>query len=274
MSASTALHSAIYPGRVTHQRLQPLRHRLGYRMVSFLFDLDELPALHQASRWFSLGRFNLFSLHPADHDPEGHASLRAAVADWLSQAGLQADGRVLLLTMPRVLGLAFNPLSVYFCHDAAGALRVVIYEVNNTFGDRHRYLVEVEDAQSDGSHVRQACDKAMHVSPFMPMAMRYRFALQAPDRQRAGLDLGVSVWSAGEPGAPAPCHLHAALRAQRRDWSDAELLRAAWRHPLLALQVLGAIHWEAWKLWRKGLPFFRRPEPVRPTSTVVLVHHP
>ena len=264
-------NSALYAGAVMHQRLRPLRHRLRYRVFSLLVDLDELPALDRRLRFFSVNRFNLFSLHERDYasgraqavDMRAAEGLRAEIDARLASAGLAADGPILLLTMPRILGYAFNPLSVYFCHDAAGRLRVVLYEVNNTFGERHGYLVEVAPDEADGARVVQQCAKAMHVSPFLPLALRYDFKIEAPAADRARLAIGVRV------GDEAGAILAATLHARREALSDRALLRVFATHPLLTLKVIGAIHWEALRLWLKGARVFRKPAPPAQEVSVV-----
>jgi DUF1365 family protein len=161
--------------------------------------------------------------------------------------------------MPRVLGTLFNPLSLFWCHDAAGSLRAVLYEVNNTFGQRHSYLIPVTE---DAVPVRQECDKAFYVSPFMDMGLRYRFRLLPPAERVA-----VAIEVRDADGTV----LTAALTARRRELSDAALLAGFARHPLLGAQVLGAIHWEAAKLWRKGLRTRARPAP--PPAPISIITH-
>lgn len=250
---TTQSHSALYAGMVMHQRLRPLRHSLRYRMFCLVLDLDELPALHQRLKLFSLNRFNLFSLHEQDHGaPEG-MSLRAHIAAQLAAAGVKAGGPVRLLAMPRVLGHAFNPLSIYFCDDREGALAAVIYEVRNTFGERHRYVVEVSPGQAQAQTLRHACAKRFHVSPFMDMGLTYHFTLTPPLAQREGLNVAINTVDANGPV------LKAILAGQRQALDDRSLLKAFLTHPLLGLKVLGAIHWEALRMLLKGAPFRRHP---------------
>ncbi len=262
--------SALYVGSVMHQRLRPRRHRLAYRMYSLLLDIDELPTLAARLRLFSLGRFNLFAFHPGDHGDGSATPLRAQVEARLRAAGLPAGGAIRLLAMPRLLGHVFNPLSVWFCHapagaPQAGALQAIIYEVNNTFGERHSYLIPVDPAGPAGDPGRQAvisqrCDKAMHVSPFMGMAMQYAFRVQPPGD---ALSVGVSVHDA--EGAV----LNARLDGQRRALTDGALLRLFFGHPLLTLKVVAAIHWEALRLWIKGVPLHTHPATPVPALTIV-----
>ncbi|MGC8475974.1 MAG: DUF1365 domain-containing protein [Acetobacteraceae bacterium] len=250
--------SAIYAGSVVHTRLRPVRHRLRRRMFSLLLDLDEIPALSARLRWFSAERFNLFGFFARDHLAGGAVPLRAQVETALARAGINtAGGRILLLAMPRVLGFAFNPLSLFWCYGADGRLRAVLYEVHNTFGQRHSYLIPVA---GDSGPVRQECAKRFHVSPFMDMGLRYRFRLAGPE---ARLAVAIDVRDA------AGTVMTAALSARRQALTDAALLAGFLRHPLLAAEVLGAIHWEAAKLWRKGLRIRRSPPP--PSEPISIV---
>ncbi len=241
--------SGLYQGLVVHQRLRPRRHRLRYRIFQLLLDLDELHALDAGLRLFGHNRPRLVSFHDKDHGPGDGRPLRSYVEAELGKAGIDLEGgRIRLLCMPRVLGQAFNPLSLYFCHHRSGALLAILYEVNNTFGERHSYLIPVEGAA--GGVVRQACDKGFYVSPFQDMAMRYAFAVRLP-----GDDLFVAVDSSDAQGPM----LHAAFTARRTELSDAAILSAFAGAPLLMLKVMAAIHWEALRIWLKGGRFHARP---------------
>ncbi len=252
---------ALYTGRVTHQRLRPMRHRLGYRMYSLLVDLDQLPALAGRLRLFSLNRFNLFSLHERDYGA-GAGSLRAHVEAQLLAGGFVPGGRVQLLAMPRILGYAFNPLSVYFCHAPGGALQAVLYEVNNTFGERHSYLLAVDPHEQQGGRVQQQCHKQLHVSPFLDLDMRYAFRVEPP---RGGADLSLSIDAADAQGPVLVAH----YAACGQPLTDAALARVFVSHPLLTLKVIVAIHWQALRLWCKGARLRRLPAaPAQPITIV------
>jgi DUF1365 family protein len=263
MTADSGSRSALYSGWVTHQRLRPRHHRLRYRVFSLLLDIDELPALPRRLRLFSLNRFNLFSLHERDHG-DGASSLRAHVDRELQAAGLPIGGAIRLLTMPRILGYAFNPLSVYFCHAIDGELAAILYEVNNTFGERHSYLIEVHGDGRRGGPIAQRCAKRLHVSPFMPLAeMHYDFRIAAPQSESQRLHVGVTASDADGP------LLQAGFVAERRTLSDRALAKTVLTHPLLTLRVMAAIHWEALRLLAKGLRIVPKPAPPAHPITVV-----
>ncbi|MEJ8851585.1 DUF1365 domain-containing protein [Variovorax rhizosphaerae] len=253
--------SALYTGSVMHQRLRPRRHRLRYRVFSLLVDLDELPALSRRLRLFSLNRFNLFSLHERDYgDGRG---LREHIDCKLREAGMSEGGPVSLLTMPRILGYAFNPLSVYFCHRPDGALLAILYEVNNTFGERHSYLLPIAPEDAGNERITQTCAKALHVSPFLGLQMHYEFRVKVPCEARPDLDIGISATDADGTV------LVARLDAKREPLRDTALARIFLSHPLLTLKVIAAIHWEALRLWLKGIPLHTHPGAPRSSAPLV-----
>jgi DUF1365 family protein len=242
--------SSIYTGTVVHQRLRPIRHRLRYRIFYLLLDLDELPALAARLRLFSQDRFNLFAFHQRDHGGQRPDGLRNWVEHHLAEAGIGGlCGAIKILCMPRILGHAFNPISVYFCHRPDGALLAMLYEVRNTFGERHTYLMPAADAPAE---IRQSCEKRFFVSPFMPMALTYRFRVKPPE---ATVSLGITALDS------AGVMIATAFAGTREPLTDAALLRKFLAMPLLGAKVLGAIHWEAAKLWLRGLRLQRRPAP-------------
>jgi DUF1365 family protein len=248
--------SAIYHGSVMHQRLRPIRHRLRYRVFMFLLDLNELPGRSRALRLFSYGRFNLFSFHDADHG-DGAGDLRAWIEAQLRAAGMEADGGAIkVLCMPRILGHAFNPISVFFCHRSDGSLSAMLYEVNNTFGERHSYLMPVRDLADP---IRQSCEKRFYVSPFMPMDLTYTFRVGRPGRR-----VTVAIDAAGPEGKMIATSF-AGVRSKLTDWG---LLKAFLRMPVLGLKVLAGIHWEAAKLFVRGLRLKDRPAPPKIPITV------
>lgn len=254
--------SAIYEGQVVHQRFAPRAHRLRYAMFQMLFDLDELPALSHDLKLFSLNRFNLFSFQERDHG-DGRRSLRTYVEELLLTAGIDIEGGpIRLLCMPRVLGHVFNPLSIYYCHRADGSVAAVLYEVNNTFGQRHSYLIPAR-AGPDGV-LDQACEKKFYVSPFMDMDMSYDFRLTTPGER-------IATTVHGDDAAGRRL-ITAVFTGRRRALGDRALMRAFLAFPLLTLKVVAAIHWEAIWLFLKGVGF--RSRPAAPSSAVTRVEAP
>jgi DUF1365 family protein len=251
--------SALYIGHVMHHRVRPKVHRLRYRIFSLLLDLDEIDALAGRLRLFSRNRFNLFAFRDRDYAAGTNEPLRDQVERHMRSAGLIPDGGpIRLLTMPRILGFAFNPLNVYFCHRRDGGLAAILYEVNNTFGERHSYMLPV--ASDEPGAVRQDCAKSFHVSPFLGLDMRYGFRVMPP----AGR-LSIVVTAADAQGTM----LTAVHSAQRHALTDAALARAFVSHPLLTLKVVGGILWEAARLWAKGVRV--HPHPAPPEHSVTLV---
>ncbi len=227
-------------------RLRPFRHLFRYRVFTALLDVDRLETAE--SRLLKIDRFGLFSFLRKDHGARDGSALRPWAEARLREAGRPAPARLMLLSMPRFLGYAFNPLSVWFAHDAAGRLESVIYEVKNTFGDQIAY-VHAAEPEPDGA-VRHARRKAMFVSPFIGWDQTYRFTVRAP-----GEKLALRIRQGDATGED----LIATQTGARRPLSDAALLRLSFSHPLAAFKVIGAIHWQAFKLWLKGARFSRYP---------------
>ena len=233
--------ACLYRGEVTHARLRPKAHRFRYRVFWLMIDVDRMEEAAAGTRLFSLNRFNLFSMRPKDFGDGSEGSLRARIERSLTGAGIVLPGGAIrLLTMPRVLGYAFNPISLYYCSDKTGRLGAMVYEVTSTFGERRAYALAAEDER-----FRHGCDKTLHVSPFMHMDMRYDFQGKAPD-ERMALTIN---------GHDAEGLLIAtAMAGERKPLTDREILRAAIALPLSTLKVTLGIHWEALRLWLKGVP--------------------
>ena len=257
MTAALGGISALYVGSVVHRRAAPRRHRLRYRAFWLLIDLDETAALDRL-RLFSRNRFNLISFHDADHGDGSDRPLRAYIERTLAEHAIDWDGgRVALLCMPRILGYVFNPLSIYFCYRRNGSLAALLYEVRNTFGQMHSYLLPVVTGTP---LVHQRCAKVFYVSPFLCMDLTYDFRV-APPAGKVSV-----VVSASDARGPV---LVASLAGERRDLSDRALALAWLTHPLLTLKVVGAIHWEAFRIWRKGIRLQPRPPaPVHPVTAM------
>lgn len=259
---------AIYVGDVMHQRLQPKRHRLRHHVYWLLVDLDEIAALDQRLRLFSYNRFNLISLYDADHGDGSQRPLGEQMRAHIEAAGIAAGDEVSirLLCMPRVAGYDFNPLSIYFCVDEREVLRGMIYEVNNTLGGRHTYVIPAdaglagEGSEEGQSAVRQSCAKRFYVSPFLDMDMAYAFRTRVPDET-----VQLSVQGRREGKAM----INTALVGQRRELSDGVLARLALTHPMVPIKVVGAIHWHALKMWARGFALADKPDAATPSVTIV-----
>lgn len=256
--------SGLYAGKVTHTRITPRRHHLAYRIFMLRLDLDDLEGEGRRCRLFSVNRFNLLSFHERDHGDGSAEPLRAQIRAKLDAAGLGAAGaRIEALVMPRILGRAFNPLTIYFCRDMDGALGAILYEVNNTFGERHNYMIaapNIEDGEERrGGAVRQSVAKRFHVSPFMDMDLDYRFDVVPP-----GETVAVRILVSNALGVV----LSAAFAARGQAMTDGALARAWLTHPWQTLGVLAAIHWEAAKIFLKGIEL--RPKPAAPAASTTL----
>lgn len=252
--------ASLYAGEVMHARMKPVTHRFQYRVFSLLIDLDRLAEADRASLLFSVNRRNLVSFNEADHGPKRTSGLASYARRLLAEAGCQTEiGRVLLLCYPRILGLVFNPLSVYFAYGVDGSLAGVIYEVRNTFGQRHSYVAPVAPGELGPAGLRQQRDKLFYVSPFNDMAMTYRFRVLPP-----GEAVRLRILESDVEGPL----LAATFAGSRRDLTSAGLLAAFLRVPMLTAQVVGGIHWEALRLWLKGLRLQDRP-PAPPAVSIV-----
>ena len=253
-----AAAASLMIGPVMHARMKPVAHRFSYEVFSLLLDLDRLDEADRASRLFAVNRFNLVSFRESDHGPRDGSSLRRHVDRLLEPTGIDlSGGRVLLLCYPRILGSVFNPLSVYFAYAASGELAAAIYEVRNTFGEHHTYVAPVAPGEFGPAGLRQERAKQFYVSPFNDLAMSYRFRLRPPTD-----DVAVRILECDQDGPL----LAATFHGRRETLTTATLLAALRRYPLLTLKVVAGIHWEALRLWIKGMRLVPRPPPPPPAS--------
>ena len=240
----STLTSGIYVGRVIHERMRPRKHRLCYKVFSLLLNLDDLESLTGNFNFLAYNRKALFSVWDKDHgNGEG---IRNWVMNELAERGLShAGAKITMLCYPRIFGYVFNPLTVFFCHDTEERLQAIIYEVHNTFKERHAYVLPIGPA--DKNIVRQSCDKDFYVSPFIPMACRYDFRIQPP-----GEFVRVVIREEDQEGLL----LAAAFTGGFQPLNDRQLLRTAVKYPLMTLKVMVGIHFEALRLFLKGAPYF------------------
>lgn len=243
--------AALYVGHVMHARLKPVVHRFRYRVLSVLIDLDRLAEADRCSPLFGINRRALYSFHERDHGDRDGSSLRRYAERHAVECGLSlAGGKVELLCYPRLLGFGFDPLSVYFCRDASARLRLVLYEVRNTFGEIHTYPIPVRGEDESDAVLRQRQAKTFYVSPFIPLAAQYHFRIVPPADT---VKLRILETDADGPLLAATFH------GRRRALTTEVLLWALAALPLVTFKVIAAIHWEALRLWLKGVRLVPRP---------------
>jgi len=246
----------LFRGTVMHRRLRPATNHFLYRVFFLSIPLSNVDAL--ANRWFGVNRWNLLGFHFRDHGARDGSHPLGWIRALLGREGLAvADGEVWLQTFPRVLGYVFNPVSFWLCHDRAGALRAIVCEVNNTFGERHCYLLAHPDLRPIAPGEALGARKVFHVSPFCRVEGEYRFRFVAGDRHAlARIDYRDA---AGDL-------LHTSLSGRAVPYSARATLAAFCAHPWMTLGVMARIHWQALRLWAKRVPFF--PKPVPPMEEV------
>lgn len=254
------MHSAVYEGRVIHRRHAPHAHAFQYRMAQLLLDLDELDQVF-SQRWlWSVNHRNLAEWRRADYLGPADMPLADAVRLRVRQAiGRAPQGPIRLLTHLRYAGYAFNPVSFYYCFEADGiTLDTVVADVTNTpWRERHSYVLPVDDADQMGRTLRWRFDKQFHVSPFMPMERRYDWRLTPP-----GDDLHVHMKVLSGQNR----EFEADLALERHALNGRSLARVLCCYPLMTLNVIGAIHWQALRLWLKRNPVYDHPRHSLPRS--------
>ncbi|URF07422.1 DUF1365 domain-containing protein [Cupriavidus campinensis] len=239
--------------RVMHDRLRPARNRFAYPVFCLRIDIDGLPALQQW--WFGIDRRRPFSLHTRDYGPRDGTSLGKWIRPRLAALGLPDDGPIWLQTTPRIFGYVFNPVSFWYCYDKAGALRALVAEVNNTFGDHHAYLVTAPDLGVIHSRTVLATRKRLHVSPFNTVQGHYAFQVRETESTAyAGIDYY------DDNGLV----LRTSIGGHKSPLTLGRMLLAVARQPWAAIAVIVRIHWQAFRLWRMSVPFHGKHPPSVP----------
>ena len=240
-------NSSIYSGFVTHKRLKPKRHFFKYKIFSLLIDLNELKTLDKKIKFFSYNRFNILSFYDLDHGPRDGSSLGNWVKDKLTEAKINiGSGPIKLLCYPRFFGYVFNPLSIFYCYDKNLNLKAILYEVKNTFNEQHTYVFSVTHSSSLILH---KCNKKFYVSPFIEMEAFYNFRLLNP-----GKTLNIFIKESDKKGVL----LIACQVGKKLEMTSKNLLFQFLKHPLMSFKVIMAIHFEALRLWIKGVKLVRR----------------
>ncbi|SAL00319.1 hypothetical protein AWB77_06112 [Caballeronia fortuita] len=239
-------------GRVMHERVRPARHRFSYPVCYVCCDVARLDALQSA--WFGIDRTRPFALFLRDYGPRDGSNLERWMRARLAEAGIPADGDIHLLTIPRVFGLGFNPVSFWFCHDRTGSLRALLADVRNTFGEHRGYLLSAPDHAPIAAETVLVCRKTLHVSPFCDVAGEYAFRVR-----RRGDRLAISIDYRDRDGLL----IRTAIGLDARPLTGALALRTLLRQPMLAAGVIVRIHWQALLLWLKHVPFHGRHPPGR-----------
>jgi len=245
------MHSCLYHGLVRHTRYRPRRHEFRYRLFQFYLDLDELESVLTRLWFSSYSRPAIVRFSRRDHLGNQSESLKQSVLQKVSElGGPRIDGRVCLLTNLRYFGFGFNPVSFYFCYDRDESLRAILAEVNNTpWGEQHCYLIPVNNANTVIRHAQQ---KEFHVSPFMDLDMRYQWTITRPDKKLA---VHIENQKAGE-------RLFDAVLVMRQiPLSNTNLARMMFSFPFMTVKVVGAIYYEALRLWLKKISFHPHSKP-------------
>ncbi len=248
------LEPAILHGEVMHHRHRPARNRFVYPAFCLRLPLSRLEELSR--RGLAVDRRAAVSFFTEDHGPRNGSPLLPWIRALLTRHGISADGDVVLYAFPRMLGYVFNPVSFWVCHGANGAVRAVLCEVNNTFGERHNYLLAHADGRPIVSGETLSARKVFHVSPFCAVRGNYRFRFHfGADRWLARIDY------CDAPESEAPVLLGTCISGRAAPLTPAALNRLLWHYRWFTLGVVARIHWQALRLWAKRVPFHAKPQP-------------
>ena len=234
-------NSKIYTGKVIHKRFKPKEHYFKYNVFSLLIDLNELEEINKYIKFFSYNKFNIISFYDKDHGDRDGSSIKLWVKKNLRNIGIMTeDISIKLLCYPRIFGYVFNPLSTYFIYNKHSELISIFYEVKNTFGEQHTYIFKAQDEKT----VKNKCKKKFYVSPFIEMDCEYHFKTLNPREQ-----LSVVINQNDKDGKL----LFASQDGISKDFNNKNLILSYLTHPLMTFKIIGAIHYEAFKLWAKRI---------------------
>tara|TARA_X000000368_G_scaffold98793_1_gene76104 strand:+ start:74 stop:841 length:768 start_codon:yes stop_codon:yes gene_type:complete len=240
-------NSSIYNGTVIHKRFKPKVHFFKYKVFSILIDISEINLLHKNLKIFSYNRFNIISFYDVDHGPRDGTSVKEWVIKNLKDNQIDTkDIKIKLLCYPRIFGFVFNPLSVFFIYNKKSELISILYEVKNTFDEQHTYIFKNRENEN---LIKHTCKKKFHVSPFIEMNCTYFFKILKP-----GDKISVIIDQYDEEGKL----LYASQDGSRIDLNNKNLFLSYLKHPLMTFKIIAAIHFEAFKLWIKGIKFIKK----------------
>ena len=249
-------NSKIYTGKVIHRRFKPKEHYFKYSVFSLLIDLDELEDIQKEISIFSYNKFNIISFFDKDHGERDSSSLKNWVYSNLKTLGIEEEVKIKLLCYPRIFGYVFNPLSIFFVYDRDDNLISILYEVKNTFGEQHTYVFKVE---GQNKLIQNNCSKKFHVSPFIEMDCNYFFRILNPEQK-----LSVVIDQYDQEGKI----LFASQDGERSALTSKNLMNSYLKHPLMTFKIISAIHFEAFKLWIKGIKFIKKKFKIKNNITV------
>jgi len=239
-------NSIIYNGKVIHRRFKPKEHYFKYNVFSLLIDIDELEIIENKIKIFSYNKFNIISFFDKDHGPRDGTSLKEWVIKNLNDIGIDNDRiQIKLFCYPRIFGYVFNPLSVFFIYDEDTRLISILYEVKNTFGEQHTYIFKTDDEKV----IANDCTKKFHVSPFIEMECHYYFRVLKPSDK-----ISVIIDQNDKDGKL----LYASQDGKAKELNEKNLLLSFISHPLMTFKIIAAIHYEALKLWLKGIKVIKK----------------
>ncbi len=251
------INSSIYNGQVIHKRFKPKIHSFKYNVFSLLIDLSELETLDKQVNFFSYNRFNLTSFYDEDHGNRDGSSLISWVHENLKKNNIITDNiKIKILCYPRIFGFVFNPLSVFYVYNSNENLISILYEVKNTFGEQHTYIFRVE---KDTNLIQNNCSKKFYVSPFIEMNCNYFFRLLKP-----GNTISVII----DQYENEDKILYASQDGVRTDFNTKYLVKSYLKHPIMTFKIIIAIHYEAFKLWIKGIKFIKKKFKIKNNITI------
>ena len=248
--------SNIYIGKVVHKRFKPKEHFFKYNVFSLLIDLDELEIINNEIRIFSYNKFNLISFFDKDHGPRDGSPVKEWVLKNLETINIfNKNVKIKLLCFPRIFGYVFNPLSIFFIYDDESKLISILYEVKNTFGEQHAYVFKTTDEKV----VQNNCKKKFHVSPFIEMDCEYFFKILKPDNK-----LSVVIDQYDKEGKI----FFASQDGEAIEFNAKNLINSFLSHPLMSFKIILAIHFEAFRLWIKGVKFVKKKFKIKNNVTI------